>query len=63
MLTVKEVAEKTGIAVSTVNLYCRNGKFPNAKREESPIGMFWLIPETDLPLAPKRERGRPLKAE
>ncbi len=59
MLTVKQVSEKMGIGVSTVNLYCRTGKFPNAKKEESPIGQFWLIPETDLTLVHKRERGRP----
>ena len=61
MLTVKEVSEKTGIAVSTISLYCRNGKFPNAEKTESPIGDFWLIPETDLSLVPKRDRGRPPK--
>ncbi|MBA2729125.1 MAG: helix-turn-helix domain-containing protein [Parachlamydiaceae bacterium] len=59
MLTVKQVSEKMGIGVSTVNLYCRTGRFPNAKKEESPIGQFWLIPETDLTLVRKRERGRP----
>ena len=61
MLTVKEVSEIKGIGVSTVNLYCRTGKFPNAKKEESPIGEFWLIPETDLPFVEKKERGRPKK--
>ena len=61
MLTVKEVSEIKGIGVSTISLYCRNGIFPNAKKETSPIGEFWLIPETDLALVKKRERGRPTK--
>ncbi len=61
MLTVKEVSEIKGIGISTVNLYCRTGKFPNAKKEESRIGDFWLIPETDLALVQKKERGRPKK--
>lgn len=61
MLTVKEVAEKTGIGVSTISLYCRNGKFPHAQKNESPIGDFWLIPESDLKLISKKGRGRPTK--
>jgi predicted site-specific integrase-resolvase len=61
MLTVKEVSEKTGIAVSTISLYCRDGKFPHAKRNESPIGVFWQIPETDLALITPQKRGRPSK--
>lgn len=61
MLTVKQVSEKTGVAVSTINLYCRSGQLPNAVRFESPIGMYWLIPETDLESIPRRGRGRPSK--
>lgn len=61
MLTVKEVVEKTGIALSTVNLYCRTKRFPNARKEQTPFGAFWLIPETDLPLVPIRKPGRPSK--
>ena len=60
MLTVKEVSAKTGIGVSTVSLYCRQEKFPNAVKEVTPRGDYWLIPETDLVLVPKRERGRPV---
>lgn len=63
MLTVKEVSEKTGIAVSTISLYCRNGELPNAQKTESPIGEFWLIPETDLSNISKRKRGRPPKVK
>jgi predicted site-specific integrase-resolvase len=63
MYTVKEVSEKTGIPVSTINLYCRNGDIPHAVRNESPIGVFWLIPETDLPNIPQRKRGRPAKTK
>lgn len=59
MLTVKEVSNKTGIPISTVNLYCRQKKFPNAAKTESPIGAYWLVPETDLPLVKTRKPGRP----
>jgi len=27
---------------------CRNGQIPNAVTNESPIGVFWLIPETEI---------------
>lgn len=61
MLTVKEVSEKTGIAISTISLYCRTGKFPHAEKQETQFGDFWVIPETDLNLVKKKERGRPKK--
>ncbi len=63
MLSVKEVVEKTGIPLSTVSLYCRNKKFPNAKKEHTPFGDFWTIPETDLELIAKRGRGRPKSSQ
>ncbi len=63
MLTVKEASQKTGIAVSTISAYCRDNKFPNAIRNESPIGIYWQIPETDLELVSKQERGRPSKTK
>lgn len=63
MLTVKEVSKITGIAVSTISLYCRENRFPNAKKETTQFGDFWLIPETDLALVEKKERGRPRKNE
>lgn len=59
MLSIKEVVEKTGIPLSTVSLYCRTKKFPNAKKQHTPFGDFWMIPETDLDSISKRGRGRP----
>lgn len=59
MLTVKEVSKQTGIAESTVSLYCRIKRFPNARKEETRFGDFWMIPETDLVLIEKRKPGRP----
>lgn len=58
-MTIKEVAEKTGIAHSTVTLYCRTKRFPNAYKEETRFGAFWMIPETDLQFVSKRKPGRP----
>lgn len=59
MLTVKEVVEITGIPLSTVSLYCRTKKFPNARKKSTQFGDFWVIPETDLSNIEKRKPGRP----
>lgn len=63
MLSIKEVVERTGIAHSTVTLYCRNKKFPNARKKQTPFGAFWVIPETDLVNIEKRKPGRPHKTD
>lgn len=63
MLSIKEVHEKTGIATSTISMYCRTGKFPNAQKEETIFGDFWMIPETDLEFVKKRGRGKPPKSK
>lgn len=60
-LTVKEVSEKLGAARATVSRWCRTGKFPNAEKKESPIGDYWLIPETDLKDIEEVKMGRPKK--
>jgi len=62
MLNIKEVVERTGIARSTVSLYCRTKRFPNASKVSTPFGEFWLIPETDLEFVKKRKPGRPSKS-
>lgn len=48
-LSASEVAEKTGLAHSTVTRYCRGDDgtenvFPNAVK----AGNAWLVPESDL---------------
>lgn len=63
MLTTTEVAERMGVSYQTVMSWHRNGKLPNAIRETSPRGDYWLIPETDLEGLTKRGRGRPAKSE
>jgi hypothetical protein len=59
MLSLKEVSEITGAPASSVRLWVRQGRFPNAKRETTPIGSFWLVPETDLEGLELRAPGRP----
>lgn len=61
MLKVPEVAERLDVLTSTVRIWCRNGRFPNAVTEETLRGPVWLIPESDLQGFEKRGRGRPPK--
>jgi hypothetical protein len=67
-LTTSEVAERLKVGQSTVNLWCRQGKFPNAERVQTPQGGYWVVPENDLkdfeppkmgrPPKPKEEKGK-----
>ena len=61
MLTVREVAERLGVGESSVRIWRLAGRFPNAKAEESPRGIVWYIPESDLKGFVVRGRGRPPK--
>jgi hypothetical protein len=63
MLTVREVAAKTGAAIPTVNLWCRSGRLIGAYQESSPYGDYWLIPESSLAGIEVRGRGRPPKVK
>ena len=60
-LTTAQVAERLGIAKPTVTLWCRQGRFPNARHEETPFGSYWLIPASDLRDVEKPKPGRPPK--
>jgi hypothetical protein len=65
MLTIKEAAEVTGAAQSSIRVWLSNDderqkRFPNARKESSPIGDYWLIPESDLIGFKKGKGGRPL---
>ena len=68
MLTIREVSEQTGAAVSSIRVWLndeteRAKRFPNARKESSPIGDYWLIPVSDLVGFETRKRGRPFKLE
>jgi hypothetical protein len=60
-LTIKEAAERKNIPIPTLKSYCRQGKFPNARLEKSPIGDYWVIPLSELETTVFRARGRPSK--
>jgi excisionase family DNA binding protein len=57
-LTAVQAAERLGVGRSTVNLWCRQGKFHGARLEGSPVGDYWLIPEKDLKDFQPPKRGR-----
>lgn len=60
-LTVREVSEKFDVPTSSVRVWCWQGRFPNARQEETPRGPVWYIPESDLEGFEKRRVGRPAK--
>ncbi len=62
-LTAAQVAERLDVGRSTVNLWCRQGRFPSARVERSPVGSYWLIPESDLKGFQPPKRGRTPKAK
>lgn len=49
MLTVRQVAERTGAAESSIRVWAGRGRFPGASVERPPVGVpYWLIPEEAL---------------
>jgi hypothetical protein len=48
MLAVREAASRIGAAVDSVRIWASKGRFPGARKEESPIGSYWIIPEDAL---------------
>ena len=64
-LTIREIHEKTGIAVPTLSKWCRTGLIPNAQKVDSPAGSYWEIPEEDWIVFEKKKGevkpGRPKK--
>ncbi len=57
-LTTTQAAERLNAGVSTVRLWCQQGRFPNARAEATPRGNVWLIPVKDLKGFVKPKRGR-----
>jgi excisionase family DNA binding protein len=59
MLTTQEAADLMGVAYQTVMAWVYQGKFPNAQKEETPRGIYYLIPMSDINGFEKPKRGRP----
>ena len=60
-LTTSQAAKLLKVSPITVRLWCRQGKFPNAVEEDTPRGMVWQIPESDLDGFEQPKTGRPAK--
>lgn len=56
-LSTANVAERYGVSRVTVNVWCLNKLFPNAKQIDTPRGPVWSIPESDLVGFSKPKRG------
>ncbi len=63
MLTTQEAADHLGVAYQTIMAWVYQGKFPNAQKEETPRGIYYLIPLADLNGFERPKRGRPAKVE
>jgi hypothetical protein len=61
MLTVKEAAAQIGAAQISVRIWAKEGRFRGARKESTPFGDFWVIPETALEGFVNPGRGRPPK--
>ena len=61
MLTVKEVAARLNAAQVSVRMWATQGRFPGARKESTPFGDFWVIPEKDLEGFEMGQAGRPPK--
>jgi hypothetical protein len=60
-LTTSQVARRLKVGKSTVNLWCQQGRFKNARLVEHPRGNYWAIPATDLENFEPPKMGRPPK--
>jgi excisionase family DNA binding protein len=63
MLTTQEAAGQLGVAYQTVMAWIYQGKFPNAQKEETPRGVYYLIPQSDVRGFEKPKRGRPKSSD
>ena len=68
MYTIKQASEIIGASASSIRVWLtkddeRARRFPNAIKQDSPIGSYWLIPESDVQGYAGRKLGRPYKPD
>jgi hypothetical protein len=61
MLTIREVAERIGAGAASVRVWAWQGRFPGARKESTPMGEYWLIPEEAVKHFEMGKPGRPRK--
>jgi len=59
--TIVELAKYFNRDRSTVLRWIEQNRFPNAELVESPLGSYWVIPESDVENFKTPERGRKRK--
>lgn len=47
-LTIAAIAEEKGKSPSTVLRWIQKGLFPNAEMKKTPLGDYWVVPQSDL---------------
>jgi hypothetical protein len=63
MVRAKEAAEMLGKSHQTIRTWLKQGRFPGAYLEETPLGSFWLIPVSAVESFVGKKVGRPPKPE
>ena len=56
MLNVKEAAERIGTTPASVRVWAGRGRFKGARKESTPLGDYWLIPEDQVE---QFQKGKP----
>jgi hypothetical protein len=56
-LTAAQASERLSVGRSTINLWCRRGRFKGEHLGKSPVGDYWLIPESALENFEPPKRG------
>jgi hypothetical protein len=61
--TTAETAKRFNVKPVTVRKWLLEGRFKNARQEDTPRGVVWYIPEIDLENFELPQRGRPKEAK
>jgi hypothetical protein len=61
MLTTNDVVKNLGVPYQTVVSWLKRGLFPGAVQEDSPRGVYWLIPAVAVENFERPAMGRPRK--
>jgi predicted site-specific integrase-resolvase len=63
MLPLKEFANLAAVPYTTLMDWVRAGRIKGAIFEETPVGGYWLVPESAAKTLERPKLGRPLKAK
>ncbi|HKV38335.1 MAG TPA: helix-turn-helix domain-containing protein [Blastocatellia bacterium] len=63
MVNIREAARMLGVPLSSLRVWVWRGRFQGARKETTPLGDYWLIPESALEGFEKRKPGPKPKAK